>query len=108
MMPVEDVKAEFARTAAYYDILPGRKWRPLIDTTYDPIVAARRPRPFSSYQRSEDYYSEGMLIWLDVDSIIRERTGGRRSLDDFARVFFGVYPGTKASSPIISTRSYGC
>ncbi|HWH17736.1 MAG TPA: peptidase M61 [Allosphingosinicella sp.] len=93
MMPVEDVKAELARTAAYFDTLPGRSWRPLIDTTYDPIINARRPQPFSSYQRSEDYYSEGMLIWLDVDSIIRERTGGRRSIDNFARAFFGVNPG---------------
>jgi predicted metalloprotease with PDZ domain len=93
MMPVEDVKAELARTAAYYDTLPGRKWRPLIDTTHDPIVAARRPKPYSSWQRSEDYYSEGMLIWLDVDSMIRQQTGGQRSLDDFARAFFGVNPG---------------
>ncbi|HEY9554528.1 MAG TPA: peptidase M61 [Allosphingosinicella sp.] len=93
MMPVEDVKAELARTAAYYDTLPGRSWRPLIDTTNDPIVAARRPKPFSSWQRSEDYYSEGMLIWLDVDSMIREQTDGERSLDDFARAFFGINPG---------------
>ncbi|MBA3675803.1 MAG: M61 family metallopeptidase [Sphingosinicella sp.] len=93
MMPPEDVKAELARTAAYYDILPGRNWRPLIDTTHDPIIAARRPKPYSSYQRSEDYYSEGMLIWLDVDSIIRDRTGGQRSIDDFARAFFGINPG---------------
>jgi predicted metalloprotease with PDZ domain len=34
-----------------------------------------------------------MLIWLDVDSIIRERTRGARSIDDFARAFFGVNPG---------------
>src|SRR3546814_12762060 len=82
MMPVEDVKAELARTAAYYDTLPGRFWRPLIDTTNDPIVASRRPKPFSSWQRSEDYYSEGMLIWPDVDSMIREQTDGARSTAD--------------------------
>jgi predicted metalloprotease with PDZ domain len=93
LMPAEDVKAELARVAAYYETLPGRSWRPLIDTTNDPIIAARRPQPYGSYQRSEDYYAEGMLIWLDVDSIIRERTGGQRSLDDFARAFFGVNPG---------------
>jgi predicted metalloprotease with PDZ domain len=93
MMSTEDVKAELARTAAYYDTLPGRSWRPLIDTTNDPIISARRPIPYASYQRSEDYYSEGMLIWLDVDSIIRERTGGKKSLDDFAHAFFGVNPG---------------
>lgn len=97
LMPAEDVKSELARTAAYYDILPGRSWRPLVDTTFDPIVNARRPQPFSSFQRSEDYYSEGMLIWLDVDSIIRERSGGRRSIDDFARAFFGVNPGSEGT-----------
>ncbi|HEY6917001.1 MAG TPA: peptidase M61, partial [Allosphingosinicella sp.] len=93
MMPTEDVLAEFARTAAYYDILPGRSWRPLVDTTYDPIINARRPQATTSWQRSEDYYSEGMLIWLDVDSIIRERTKGKKSLNDFARAFFGANPG---------------
>ncbi len=98
MMPVEDVKAELARTAAYYDTLPGRSWRPLIDTTSDPIIAARRPKAWSSWQRSEDYYSEGMLIWLDVDSRLREMTGGRRSLDDFARAFFGARPGDEGIS----------
>jgi predicted metalloprotease with PDZ domain len=99
MMPVEDVKSELARTAAYYDILPGRSWRPLVDTTNDPIVTARRPQPFPSWQRSEDYYSEGMLIWLDVDSRLREMTGGRRSLDDFARTFFGVNPDDEGILP---------
>lgn len=93
MMPREDVLGELARNAAFYDTQPGREWRPLIDTTLDPIVGARRPKPFASWHRGEDYYGEGMLIWLDVDSIIRERTGGQRSIDDFARAFFGVNPG---------------
>ncbi len=93
MMPAEDVKAELARTAAFYDILPGRTWRPLVDTTNDPVISARRPIPWSSWQRSEDYYSEGMLIWLDVDSILRERSGGKKSIDDFAKAFFGINPG---------------
>jgi predicted metalloprotease with PDZ domain len=93
MMPKEDVLGELARNAAFLDTVPGRQLRPLIDTTLDPIVGARRPKPFASWHRGEDYYGEGMLIWLDVDSIIRERTGGRRSIDDFARAFFGVNPG---------------
>jgi predicted metalloprotease with PDZ domain len=99
IMPTEDVKSELARTAAYFDALPGRSWRPLVDTTNDPIIAARRPQPHPSWQRSEDYYSEGMLIWLDVDSIIRERTNGQRSIDDFARAFFGVNPGDEGVLP---------
>ena len=61
------------------------EWRALQDTTNDPIAALRRPLPWRSWQRSEDYYSEGQLIWLDVDTLIREQSGDRKSLDDFAR-----------------------
>lgn len=90
-----------AATAAYYSTIPGRDWRPLEDTTNDPIIAERRPLPWRTWQRSEDYYSEGQLIWLDADTLIRERTGGKRSLDDFAKAFFGVDNGSW------TTRTYG-
>lgn len=79
-----------ASTAATYDNLPGREWRALQDTTNDPIIAQRAPQGWRSYQRSEDYYNEGLLIWLDADTLIREKTGGKKSLDDFAKAFFGV------------------
>jgi len=80
--------------ATYADARPGRTWRPLIDTTNDPITTMRRPIPWRSWQRAEDYYSEGALIWLDADTLIREKTGGKKSLDDFARGFFGVHDGS--------------
>ncbi|MES1201449.1 MAG: peptidase M61 [Pseudomonadota bacterium] len=82
-----------ALTAAAYDTRVGRSWRPLVDTTNDPIISSRAPQAWRSWQRSEDYYSEGQLIWLDADTLIRERTNGRKSLDDFARTFFGVHDG---------------
>jgi predicted metalloprotease with PDZ domain len=82
-----------AATAATFDHRIGRAWKPLQDTTNDPITMARRPQPWSSWQRSEDYYSEGLLVWLDVDTLMRERSGGRRSLDDFARAFYGQQDG---------------
>lgn len=78
-----------ARTAALYDNRPGSRWRPMSDTTRDPIIAERSPLPWPSWQRSEDYYAEGQLMWLDVDTLLRELTGDERSLDDFARSFFG-------------------
>lgn len=86
----QDARDSLAMVAAAYEYLPGRAWRPLIDTTNDPIISQRRPQPYRSYQRSEDYYSEGQLIWLEVDSLIRQRSGGKRSIDDFAKAFFGV------------------
>jgi len=71
----------------------GRTWRNLQDTTNDPIIAQRRPIPWLSWQRSEDYYSEGQLVWLEADTLIRERSGNKHSLDDFAHAFFGVNDG---------------
>lgn len=79
-----------AQTAAIYENRAGRRWRTMIDTTRDPIIASRAPLPWLSWQRSEDYYSEGQLIWLDVDTRIRELSGDTRSLDMFAARFFGT------------------
>ena len=75
--------------AASYDHRIGRQWRPLQDTTNDPTAAQRRPLAWRSWERSEDYYFEGQLVWLDADTLIRELSGDRRSLDDFASAFFG-------------------
>jgi len=89
---------EFARdalaaTAAVYAAKrPGRSWRPLEDTTFQPVITPRRPLSWVSWQRTEDYYSESALLWLDVDTRIRELSGGARSLDDAAQAFFKARP----------------
>ena len=79
--------------ATYTDGRPGLSWRSLQDTTNDPIIAQRRTKPYRSWQLSEDYYPGGQLVWLGVDARIRELTGDTKSLDDFARAFFGVDDG---------------
>ncbi|QNB00874.1 M61 family metallopeptidase [Massilia sp. Se16.2.3] len=83
-----------AATAARYDSVADRAWRAMQDTVNDPIIAGRRALAWSNWQRSEDYYSEGALIWLDVDTRIRELSGDKRSLDDFARAFYGIDKGS--------------
>jgi predicted metalloprotease with PDZ domain len=93
LLTKEEALDSLANTAAAYDIRAGRTWRNLQDTTNDPIIARRRPIPWTTWQRSEDYYSEGQLLWLDVDTLLRQRSDGKRSLDDFARAFFGVNDG---------------
>lgn len=90
LLSKEETLDSLAYQAARLDTDAGRKWRPLEDTTNDPIIAQRRPKGWRSWERSEDYYNEGMLVWLDADSLIRELSDGKRSLDDFARAFFGV------------------
>lgn len=94
MRTLQAARDELALTVATYsDNRPGLAWRSVQDTTNDPIIARRRPKPYRNYQLSEDYYSAGRLIWLDVDARIRQLTGNRKSLDDFARTFFGVADG---------------
>lgn len=83
----------YAQIAAKLDTAVGRQWRAMEDTTHDPIMSARRPKGWSSQQRSEDYYNEGLMIWLEADAIIAKATAGKKGLDDFAKAFFGVKPG---------------
>lgn len=78
---------------------PGRTWRSLQDTTNQPVVTPRRPLSYVSWQRTEEYYNESELIWLDADTRIRELTGGRKSLDDFAHAFYGVQNGVIGPIP---------
>jgi predicted metalloprotease with PDZ domain len=94
LVSAASVRDNIAATAARYDNVRGRAWRTVQDTVNDPIINGRRPLGWTNWQRSEDYYSEGLLIWLDVDTKIRELSGDRRSLDDFARAFFGIEDGS--------------
>ncbi len=86
-----DILARYA--ANYEQGRAGRQWRSLQDTTLQPILNYRGRQSFDSWQRGKDYYTEGIFVWLDVDTKIRELTRGRRSLDDFAQAFFGIEDG---------------
>ena len=89
----QDTLDAYAGILASYDASKGRQWRPLVDTTNDPIISARRPKGWSSWQRSEDYYNEGLMVWMEVDAMLRQKSGGTKSIDDFARAFFGLKDG---------------
>ncbi|MGE7139411.1 M61 family metallopeptidase [Luteibacter sp. NPDC031894] len=89
-----------AFVAATYDKgRPGLSWRNIQDTTNDPTIAQRRPLSYRNYQMSEDYYSGGQMVWLDVDTKLRELTKNKRSLDDFAKAFFGMKDGDWKVNP---------
>jgi len=99
LMTKEEALGVMANNAAQYSTTPARAWRAMQDTTNDPIIQQRRPSPWPSVQRSEDYYREGSLVWLDADTLIREKTNGRKSLDDFAKAFFGIEDGNWEAKP---------
>jgi len=82
-----------AAEAADYNAMPGRTWRSLQDTTNGEIIGSRGERGYNNFARGLDYYVEGALIWLDVDTLIREKSAGAKSLDDFAHAFFGMEDG---------------
>jgi predicted metalloprotease with PDZ domain len=83
-----------AQAAAWAELRSGRAWRNLQDTTNEGTLGARgHHKAWRDWQRSVDYYDEATLIWLDADTLIREQSQGRRSLDDFARAFFGMEDG---------------
>ena len=95
-----ETRDAFAMTAADLDAQAGRRWRNLQDTTNERIVEATPSSgAWRDWQRGDDYYAEMLLVWLEADMLIRDLSGGVRSLDDFARSFFGVEPGRIAPLP---------
>src|SRR5215207_4435270 len=90
LMTRDQVLDVFARLAAYHVNQPGRRWRPLGDTGNDAIMTRELIDEASpSWHRAlSDSYTEADLMWLEADGLIRELSGERRSLDDFARSFF--------------------
>jgi len=76
---------------------PGRDWRPLADTAVAVQSIAVAPNEDAPERRALDYYDESGLIWLEADAIIRAKSGGRKSMDDFAKLFFGA----PASAPMV-------
>jgi predicted metalloprotease with PDZ domain len=93
---LEQARDTIAQIAANFEISPGRTWRSLVDTTNQPIISSHgaTPQNWQSWQRSFDYYPESDLVWLEVDTIIRERSNAQKSLDDFAKLFFGSNNGS--------------
>jgi len=92
----EDYRDNLAHIAAQLDNEAGRKWRPLADTAVFAQVLYDTDNDYADYRRSVDFYEEGSLIWLDVDTLIRELSKGAKSLDDFCRAFHGGSGGSPA------------
>jgi predicted metalloprotease with PDZ domain len=95
----EQYRESLALTAASLDHRTGRTWRPLEDTARSVQTLRMLGPQWESWRRGMDYYPEGELIWLAVDSIIRQQTQGQRSLDDFCRRFHGGQSGPPVVVP---------
>ena len=85
----EDFRETFALIAAMLDHRAGRSWRSLADTTVAAQLLYFAPSTGTAWRRGTDFYPEGDLIWLEADTLIRQQTKGKRSLDDFCAKFYG-------------------
>ena len=92
MWTAAQYRDSLAMTAAAMQYQRGRRWRPLQDTADAAQLLYGAPGAYSNWRRSVDYYPEGSLLWLDVDTRLRTLSDGRVSLDDFVRTFHGTHP----------------
>jgi predicted metalloprotease with PDZ domain len=95
----QETRDYLALTAEVMQNQRGRAWRSLEDTTLVSPMLAFGTGGWGAWRRSADYYDEGVLIWLEVDTRIRQLTQGQRSLDDFCRRFFGGDGGVPEVKP---------
>jgi predicted metalloprotease with PDZ domain len=73
--------------------VPGRTWRPLQDTADEAQVLYMVSPAWQSWRRGVDFYDEGTLLWLDVDTKLRELSHDKKSIDDFTHLFHGIDDG---------------
>jgi predicted metalloprotease with PDZ domain len=85
----EQYREALAETEAMIDHHAGRSWRPLEDTVRSVQILRLQGPEWQNWRRGLDYYPEGELIWLEVDTVIRQTSQGQKSLNDFCRLFFG-------------------
>ena len=78
-----------ASNTAQMDNRAGRQWRTLQDTATAASLLYESPTEWANLRRGVDFYREGVLLWLEVDTIIRQQTGGAKSIDDFTHAFHG-------------------
>jgi predicted metalloprotease with PDZ domain len=78
-----------AAQAAALDSTPGRDWRSTSDTAISASILRDQNPAWGNWRRGQDYYMEGLLLWLDADTLIRKMTENKKSLDDFEKIFLG-------------------
>jgi len=89
----DEFRDALALIAAELDHRPGRVWRNLQDTADGVPAMQAAPHQWESWRRPLDYYEEDVLNWLGVDVIIRQQAQGKKSMDDFCRLFHGGQSG---------------
>jgi predicted metalloprotease with PDZ domain len=98
----DEYRDALARIAARLDHEPGRTWRNLQDTADAAAQLYFADDGWGSWRRTVDFYDEDVLNWLWADTIIRQQTHGKKSMDDFCHMFYGA-PG---GPPMVKTYTF--
>ena len=98
----DQYRDRLAGVAAGLNHRPGRTWRNLQDTADAAAQLYSSPRDWDSWRRSVDFYDEGGLNWLWVDTIIRTQSNGKKSIDDFCHLFYGA----PSTAPMVKTYTF--
>jgi len=90
LLTESEFRDEMARIAAAMQSHSAREWRSLEDTTRAAPLVYYQSRSWAArLRRQDDFYQESALLWLEADTLIRRESAGKKSLDDFCRLFYG-------------------
>ena len=103
LLTLDQAYAALAQVAATAATRPGREWRSLQDTADAAPYLYDAGHDWENWRRGTDFYEEGELLWLDVDSTLRRLTGDKKSMNDFCRVF---YAGGPANEPALKNYTF--
>jgi predicted metalloprotease with PDZ domain len=90
LAPIADARDAWANTAADMETHKGRDWRPLADTAIAAQLNYNVAPEWITRTRGVDFYPESALLWLEADVLIRSKSNGAKSLDDFCKIFHGA------------------
>jgi predicted metalloprotease with PDZ domain len=102
LLTPQQAREDLAMTAAALDHTPGRTWRNLQDTADAAPQLYFAPQAWESWRRGVDFYDEDTLNWLWVDTIIRQQSKGKKSIDDFCKLFHGALN----TGPMVKTYTF--
>ena len=90
LLTLDEHRAAFANKLDFLIRQEGRRWRSLEDTAIASWLNRAHSQSWGQLRRGQDYYDEGLVVWLEADALIRQKSGGRKSLDDFCKAFFAA------------------
>ena len=106
LIPPESYREMLASLAGFFDIQTGNRWRPMGDTAVAAQILYDAPWTWSLSRRDVDFYEASEFLWLAVDAQLREKSGGRASLDDYVKRFYAGAGGEPALKPYVEADVY--